>query len=185
MWGGSFRALLAPMVTWSGHLGGRFMLSHACCDRGALRQMLCLLLCACSWRGPVPVMHHHDQMPSQPAVQQSHLAVFHSDADDTGSADWHWHFVLPQSLPTDLPDSPATRTVPEFLSLACCFVMGGELLNTATIPEFWKQAVVATEFPLVLNVRQAADRDPDRPRSFLSSLSTAVPVVALTGVAVI
>jgi hypothetical protein len=130
-------------------------------------------------------MHHHDQLPSQPAVQRSHLAMFHSDPEDTGSADWHWHFVLPQSLPTDEQDSPATRTVPEFLSLACCFVIGGELLNAAAFPEFRKQAVVAPEFPLVLNARLAADRDPDRPRSFLSSMTSSAPVAALTGVAII
>jgi hypothetical protein len=45
------------------------------------QQVLCLLICVCAWRGPVPVLHDHD------AVKSSELQTRHAQAFHDGQAD--------------------------------------------------------------------------------------------------
>lgn len=173
------------------------MFSHAQIYRSAWQRLLCGLLCVCSWRGPVPVAHHHDQLSSRQDMQRSHVAVFHAAAAAPGEAqavqadlnEWHWHFVLPDSLPTDKPGTPAERAVPELLSLACCVALHGDLLTSDSVPHCWSLAAwslagadfrqeLLTTLPLLQSHRQ-------RPVSFLASLQASAPTCALTGVAII
>ncbi len=41
-----------------------------------LQQVVCLLICVCAWRGPVPVLHDHHAMTDL-ELQNRHTQTFH------------------------------------------------------------------------------------------------------------
>ncbi len=144
------------------------------------RQLLCALLCVCSWRGPVPMVHHHDQLAEQSVVRRSHLCVFHDDAWSDSCNDWHWHLVTPVSAPAENPEASETYLIQEFLSLACtasaiadqpseCFPAG--VVRSADFGGCWTSLDTGSE-----------SLPTGHCPSFLASLSLSNPLVVLTGV---
>lgn len=162
------------------------MVYPAAQHRGIWQKTFCLLLCVCSWRGPVPVVHHHDQLLDNAGLHQSHLNTFHADEDPEACCLWHWHLAMPDAVPTDSkPSSPASKTAPDLISLACSTVIHGHQLDDGYALSWLVEASAATPAGCVATDHYDPAVPPDRPGSFLASLSASSPVCALTGVSLI
>lgn len=57
-----------------------------------LQRVLCLLLCVCSWGGPVPILHSHESLRLMGRLDQ-HLSVYHRSSLSLDSTGLHWHFA--------------------------------------------------------------------------------------------
>ncbi len=83
--------------------------SWRACSHG-WRYWLVWVLCLCTWRGPVPVVHSHDldahaltENASSSWHLAEHLALCHSaESEGTG---WHLHFIWPKPA-SGADDSP-------------------------------------------------------------------------------
>lgn len=98
-----------------------------------LQRLVCVLLCICSWRGPVPILHHHDEFAGHRELREAHLLVFHEsggvreangkqpDRDQPdgqqSDGDWHWHIIVPTSLPSDGQTDQQHDAAAKWLSL--------------------------------------------------------------------
>jgi hypothetical protein len=78
-------------------------------QRGLIRSICCLLICASSWKGPLPMIHHHAVRDSLSAHREAHLHVFHSE--EISDESWHWHIVLPTAAGEPTDDSHHTATI--------------------------------------------------------------------------
>ncbi len=57
-----------------------------------LQRVLCLLLCVCSWEGPVPILHTHESLRLLGLLNQ-HLSSHHCTSVSVDIWGIHWHFV--------------------------------------------------------------------------------------------
>lgn len=65
------------------------------------RAWMCCLLCVCTWRGPIPIVHEHSLDLAALGGNSSlalHAFQFHADELGHGESDWHVHFVMPREL---------------------------------------------------------------------------------------
>lgn len=95
-----------------------------------LHTFVCVVLAICSWRGPVPVLHHHDQYSAD--LRQQHLAIFHeTSAESAGVCDeWHWHLALPGDA--DPTQDCSSKNVPaDVYTLAFCVALDGNSQSMA------------------------------------------------------
>lgn len=74
-----------------------------------LGRLICLVMCVCVWRGPVPSWHSHDAIADATSLK-AHVSTFHSDnavsIDEVAS---HCHWVVlghRQSLPVEQDSAP-------------------------------------------------------------------------------
>ncbi len=98
--------------------------SQTTTDGRRRQQVLCVLLCFCCWRGPVPVFHHHDFLDETQAVRESHAQVYHHDCDASCCHEWHWHLITPAAVPGD--QNRGAYLAQDLLSLACTVHMLGD-----------------------------------------------------------
>ena len=87
---------------------------------------LSLLLCVLTWRGPVPMLHHHEEFAGDTAAIQTHEAVFHPGSPGKDLQEWHWHFVVPAALPVGDPLSHRTSCPSDVMCLACALAVCSE-----------------------------------------------------------
>jgi hypothetical protein len=85
---GEFRGQFVEKVTMSVFCPTRARL---------LQRVLCLLLCVCSWEGPVPILHTHESLRLSGLLNQ-HLLAHHSTSVSVDPAGVHWHFVLVRDI---------------------------------------------------------------------------------------
>ena len=149
------------------------------------RQLLCALLYVCSWRGPIPIVHHHDQLSDKEAVHQSHVVVFHDQIEDEQCDQWHWHLITPSAIPDENRSVPTTYFAQDLLSLACTSALQTDATAMSTTSSgFVSPSLVETELwsVVLMNTETiAADAAP----SFLASLMPSACLVAVTGVCLI
>ena len=153
-------------------------------------QFLCLLLCVCTWRGPVPVLHNHASLPDA-AHQLQHSLTCHDAAIDFSaeniSTDWHWHFALwsdiggsrscgAEQLAAEADGfvwtSGARMLSTQVRDLHCISLDFG---NSAMLPGEFLPARALVPMGILLSA----------PSSFLASLRAECPLVAVTGVSLI
>lgn len=119
-----------------------------------IQTFLSLLLCALSWRGPVPVLHHHDEFSADTTAMRTHEAAFHPGASGKNPREWHWHFVVPGALPAGEPLSDRTSCPSDIMCLACALAvsseagcgrmscdLSGHSINLPTVADGWLIAV--------------------------------------------
>lgn len=87
-----------------------------------MHTFVCIVLAICSWRGPVPVLHHHAQYPAD--LRQQHLAIFHETSADNadGCDEWHWHLALPGDT-NPAQDCPSQKVPTDVYTLAFCVAL--------------------------------------------------------------
>lgn len=87
-----------------------------------MHTFVCVVLAICSWRGPIPVLHHHDQYSVD--TRQQHLAVFHDASAEsaTNGDEWHWHIALPGS-PDSSTECPSENVPADVCTLAFCVAL--------------------------------------------------------------
>ncbi len=151
-----------------------------------LHTFVCILLCIGSWRGPVPVIHHHAQYDSE--VRERHEHRFH--AEMTGccelESDWHWHLAIPGEDDGNLPSRE--KSFPsEILTLACRVAIEtdpGQLQVPCVLDRHFE---VVPSFELnpedSESIRSA--RGSETPRTFHEFQRDEVALSALTGVATV
>ncbi len=152
-----------------------------------MQRLICLLVCMCAWRGPVPVLHQHDLLQADSENLARHMERFHSCLPGCAEAqwagnDWHWHFALP-SQPTEHDGEPAWPDVPPELAAAFA-VVSLQSCGGSTVPE----TVLPVQFSVPATIRVDGNVPDGRPSdgvatSFLQSFARSVPTCALTGVA--
>lgn len=150
-----------------------------------MHSLVCIVLAICSWRGPVPVLHHHDQYSAESRLQ--HLAVFHETSADCagGCKEWHWHIAIPGS--TDSSEGTPSQQVPvDVCTLAFCVALDSSSLNSVLeLPlQNWLN-FQSESFGTKLPVPKQACVLPDQWPSFLSDQLCSVDLSSLTGVALI
>jgi len=151
-----------------------------------------MLLCCCLWRGPVPMVHQHDDQveseagSSEEAGQLSrHLLAFHHDCEEKACVGWHLHFVCPWSMtPEGEPDDPTLPGVPpQLLSDAGQTMM--EVRGESQSPQMFDVAFHAGAISPLSGTIASPSAQPLSWRArggFMDSLLQQVPLCAVTGV---
>lgn len=153
-------------------------------QRGLVRSICCLLICASTWKGPLPMIHHHSMQDSQSAHREAHLHVFHSEAISEDC--WHWHIVVPAAAGEPTDDTHRSATVAGDLLMppagdSSCHVTISELRG-----EFsgWTALLTSLGHCDVSN-RRSASEVLDADRSPLNRMLSRSCLCSVTGVALV
>ncbi len=145
--------------------------------------MICLLVCVCAWRGPVPMVHDHEILTNS-AFQHEHSATFHEGREFTEIVGLHWHLAFPVDMTGE--ESPTRdQASPELPLFACasaaqCCESGTSLSNQLTLRAFDTELDSAADIEGVASLPDAS-----HPQSFLQTLLSELPLSAVTGVCLI
>jgi hypothetical protein len=151
-----------------------------------LHTFVCILLCISSWRGPVPVVHHHAQYNVE--VCERHIDRFHAETAECPEnvSDWHWHLAIPGDEGEE-SSIPVSSYPSEILSLACSVAIetdSGDLLFLCVLERLFD---VDPSFDLRPEI-SAPLRSAGgilMPRTFLEFQRGHIAMSALTGVATV
>ncbi len=148
-----------------------------------LQQVVCLLICVCAWRGPVPVLHDHDALTDS-GLQERHAQAFHDGQPIDEIVGLHWHLAFPEDLTGD--QCPVRDEATSELSLFACAsaalsfessaAQTMQLILCAGTEHFVSDVVILNRVPLPATTR---------PRSFLQTLLSENPLSAVTGVCLV
>ncbi|MEZ6061771.1 MAG: hypothetical protein R3C19_15595 [Planctomycetaceae bacterium] len=146
------------------------------------QRLLCLLLCVCAWRGPVPIVHHHESLRNSAVRYARHIAAFHECPEDGCDNKWHWHLAMPDQPPND-DDEASWPEVPVDLTAAFAVVTAQSSGNMAAPDLDMDDQISAALYRL--NAAEPRQRRPcsGDAGSFLQSFAGSAPMCALTGVA--
>ena len=148
-----------------------------------LQQVLCLLICVCAWRGPVPVLHHHDAVRGSD-LQNRHAQAFHNGQRFDEIIGLHWHLGFPEDVTGE--KCPARdEAVPE-LTLFACATVSNSFESTAAASLQLELNVQSA--PCVVRIRAGAplpSRGLNAPCAFLQTLLSELPLSAVTGVCLV
>lgn len=100
-----------------------------------LQRVLCLLLCVCSWEGPVPILHTHESLRLLGLLSQ-HLTSHHGPSVSVDSSGVHWHFALVRDIYGNCSPNGEPETDGSDVAVFACVCAG---LQTGQM-----QAVVAS-----------------------------------------
>ena len=148
-----------------------------------LQQSICLLVCVCAWRGPIPVLHDHQAM-SNPELRAQHAQTFHEGRDVDEITGLHWHLGFPEDLTGE--ECPIRDESAPELPLFACSVITSSLESGET--ETFQLVITASmdsSFQVILVDDHAEHRATNAPRSFLETLLNESPLSAVTGVCLI
>ncbi len=145
-------------------------------------RLLCAVLCAVTWRGPLPCLHDHvagPQVISVGTALADHCERFHAEVQRETCLGWHVHVLLPWATPEPQENGEQAPVDP----LVKCEV----LLTDSAVPtvcgglftELWGDATLVP----CDSIRPALLDDAQVANSFLNSLLQSVPLCAVTGVA--
>lgn len=148
-----------------------------------LQQVICLLVCVCAWRGPVPVLHDHHALTDE-GLQDRHAKAFHVGQPIEEIVGLHWHLAFPEDVTGE--KCPLRDEATSELSLFAC---------ASATASFELQDMSALRLALCASAECVVSRVviPDAehqhtfngPRSFLQTLFTSAPLSALTGVCLV
>ena len=143
-----------------------------------LQQVLCLLICVCAWRGPVPVLHDHDAVRGS-ELQTRHAQAFHNGQRVDEIVGLHWHLGFPEDVTGE--KCPARdEAVPELTLFACATASNSFELTAVASLQLEFKALSASY--LVSAEASLASRRADEPCAFLQPLLNELPLSAVTGV---
>lgn len=157
----------------------------------AAMRALSLALMVATWRGPIPCIHVHDRHPEHAEGQLAlHIQAYHAAEPADAAPDWHVHFMLPQDV-MSLGDCPSPEPVPEdpLLAQQTVVQLAGPstsvpvlLCNSLESGGHFAAVVVDTAAPFAAAYR-LRDDVVCWGGSFSTSLLSAAPLCAVTGVA--
>lgn len=170
---------MSDLVFWSGsHRVFEFANNHR-----SLQQIICLLVCVCAWRGPVPMVHDHESRANS-QFQHEHSAVFHEGREFAEIVGMHWHLAFPVDITGE--QSPARdEASPELPLFACasatqCCESATSLSMQLTLRGF------DTELESFADIEGVASLPGvSQPQSFLQILLSELPLSTVTGVCLI
>jgi len=150
-----------------------------------LQQVICLLICVCAWRGPVPVLHDHHALTDS-GLQERHAQAFHDGQPIDEIVGLHWHLAFPEDLTGDQCPvrDEATSELPLFACASAALSFGFSEAQTlqlnlrASGDYFVCDVVILNHVPLPAMATTA-------PRSFLQTLLSEIPLSAVTGVCLV
>lgn len=148
------------------------------------QQILCLLLCLSTWRGPVPMLHHHDAFQDS-TQRERHEHHFH-ELECRHCSGLHWHFGNPKDVTgREMLPGEDDHVPVDTASFASSSIILTQVLQSGLM------------FPLSDGMSSVIDsvgtihRDPKTvkslrtPGTFLASLLVDAPLVAVTGVCLV
>jgi len=148
-----------------------------------LQQVVCLLVCFCAWRGPVPVLHDHHALTGS-GLQERHIEAFHDGQPIDEVVGLHWHLAFPEDLTDDqcpvrdeaTPELPLFACASAALSCESSDVQTMQLILRACTEHFVSDVVILNHVPLPCT---------SRPRSFLQTLLSEIVLSEVTGVCLV
>lgn len=147
------------------------------------QQVLCLLICVCAWRGPVPVLHDHDAVKNS-ELQTRHAQAFHDGQQIQSIVGLHWHMGFPEDVTGE--ECPARDEATAELPLfACASAANSDQITAATSLQLEFNALNAPQFILVEIDASLRSRSAGQPRAFLQTLLSELPLSAVTGVCLV
>ncbi|MCA9081473.1 MAG: hypothetical protein KDA58_12995 [Planctomycetaceae bacterium] len=161
------------------------MHSTSPCSRNRSRlavRLLCLLLCAATWRGPLPWLHQHADAANaglHEAQTVEHCRQYHGNGLATVCSDWHWHVLLPWTQGAQ--DNEQTPVDHDPLIRAEIVVSTGAIDTAAFDFAHSLLTGLVVEASSIDRLDSATQAEPGR--SFLNSLLQSVPLRTVTGVA--
>ena len=150
-----------------------------------LQQVLCLLLCLSAWRGPVPMIHHHDAL-TDPVLLERHEEKFHADfcaCNEHQCFGIHWHLGSAKELTgkTLFPEDQLPIDTAAFASLHVSLTHHAESHVMAhslnVVCDVWSTEDLRTQ-----HARRPAL---DARQGFLMSMLSTSPLVCVTGVCIV
>ena len=148
-----------------------------------LQQAVCLLICVCAWRGPVPVLHDHQALTDS-GLQERHVQAFHEGQRIDEIVGMHWHLAFPEDVTGE--QCPVRDEATSELSLFACASAVLTFASAETEAMLFTLRVSTEDF--VSNVailNDAPQQAGGEPRSFLQTLLSEIPLSALTGVCLV
>ena len=154
-------------------------MSNFVSNHRTFQQVICLLVCVCAWRGPVPVLHDHQALTNS-ALQDRHARAFHVGQPVDELTGLHWHFGFPEDVTGE--KCPVRDEATSDLSLfACASATASFEFHDTSALQLMLSASAEYFFARFL-VPNAEHRHPDgMPRSLLVE----VPLSAVTGVCLV
>jgi len=159
---------------------------------GGGTRCLTLLLCAATWRGPLPCLHIHGSDAGAAATSEMvrHLRAYHTEPDAEAVAHWHIHLLLPWHI-FHSDETPGDRHAPVDPLLAQQTIVeraGPDSCSVAALftLQLWGWCFDAPAFtgpaPETM-LSDAHGQAGDPCDSFLTTMLRAAPLCAVTGVA--
>lgn len=161
---------------------------------GRATRCLTLLLCAATWRGPLPCLHIHGSDSGAAATPEMvrHLRAYHTGPDADEDAHWHIHLLFPWHV-FHSDETPGDRHAPVDPLLAQQTIVDRAGPDAGSVSaffslQFWtwctpRPAFACNAAPSTLNdVRGPVGDSCD---SFLTTMLRAAPLSAVTGVALL
>ena len=146
-------------------------------------RVICLVLCAATWRGPVPWIHEHPTdaaIAADPSLAR-HLASYHAGRRQAEPG-WHWHILLPFSrCPCTDPDQEPASPEDPLSVYGALLSTGASSISPAASCQAWHVDIV--DIALFSAVGGAAHESRGKAPNFLGSLLQSAPLRAVTGVA--
>ena len=149
----------------------------------SLQQVLCLLICVCAWRGPVPVLHDHD------AVRGSELQIRHAQAFHNGQRvdeiiGLHWHLGFPEDI-TGEKCPPRDEAAPELSLFASTAAVSSCEISAAASLQLKLNVLTAPYVVSESDEASSSSRGLSARCAFLQTLLSELPLSAVTGVCVV
>ncbi len=147
------------------------------------QQVLCLLICVCAWRGPVPVLHDHDAVKSS-ELQTRHAQAFHGGQPINEINGLHWHLGFPEDITGE--NCPARdEATPELPLFACTTAASSCEISAAASLLLEMNAFSATYDITASADASLSSRNASEPCAFLQTLLSELPLSAVTGVCLV
>ncbi len=149
-----------------------------------LQQVVCLLICVCAWRGPVPVLHDHHALTTDSALQNRHSRAFHDGRQIDEIVGLHWHLAFPEDVTGD--QYPVRDEATSELPLFAC-ASAAVFFESAEAQAMQCALRVCTEDfrSAHVNPPEICSQRTTEPRSFLQTLLSEIPLSSVTGVCLV
>ena len=149
-----------------------------------LQRLMCLLLCVCSWNGPIPLLHNHETLRLSGQLPQ-HLQCFHRTCGSAETCGVHWHFASVRDIDGqgDVPSEDPSRRVDE--ALFACAGTGTRTAGLNYCETAWRvDASLAGGFAST-DVKVKTVLPPRGARTYFGTIQQGVPLRTVTCVYVI
>ncbi len=144
------------------------------------QQVLCLVICVCAWRGPVPVLHDHDAVKSS-ELQTRHAQAFHNGQRIDETVGLHWHLGFPEDI-TGEKFPARDEATPETSLFACSSASSsGEITAKASL-QLELNALSVTHSTAACAGKSLPSPAAGESCAFLQLLLSERPLSAVTGV---
>ncbi len=148
------------------------------------QQILCLLLCLSTWRGPVPMLHHHDAFQDS-TQRERHEHQFH-DEDCCQYSGLHWHFGNPKDVTgREMLPGEDDQIPVDTASFASSSIVLTQVMPCSAILSLSDGMSSIIEPAGILHRDPKTVKSLKSPYTFLASLLVDAPLVAVTGVCLV